>query len=280
MGPIGSGSWRIRSASVKPSISGIMASSSTSANGDPAARARSSAASASRPPSTTVGFMPQLVSISSRIRRLVALSSTTRTGRPCTPGGLRRHRAAPTGPVAGREPHREVERAPPADLALQPDLPAHHLDQPGRDRQAQPRAAVLAGGRSVRLGEGLEELLLLVGGDADARVADGEVQADLLLGPRLHIDAKHDLAPLGELDGVAHQVDDDLAEAVGVAREGIGHVGRDVVGQLQPFLVARRASVATVSSRVSRRSKSTRSRSSLPASILEKSRMSLITVSR
>ncbi len=60
---------------------------------------------------------------------------------------------------------------------------------------------------------------------------------DLLLRPRLHVDPEHHLSPLGELDGVADQVDEDLAQAAGVAREGIGHVGRDVVGELQPFLV-------------------------------------------
>ena len=84
------------------------------------------------------------------------------------------------GPGARPKRQREVERAAPADLALEPDLPAHHLDQAGRDRQAQPGAAVLAGRRGVGLGERLEEPLLLLGGDADAGVADGEVQAHLL----------------------------------------------------------------------------------------------------
>ena len=77
----------------KPSISGIMASSSTSAKR--LARVAGLLQRGQRraaPSSTTVGFMPQLVSISSRMRRLVALSSTTRTGRPCRSGGLRRRR--------------------------------------------------------------------------------------------------------------------------------------------------------------------------------------------
>ena len=40
------------------------------------------ASSPATPPSTTVGRMPQVVRISSRMRRFVALSSTTSTGIP------------------------------------------------------------------------------------------------------------------------------------------------------------------------------------------------------
>ena len=72
-----------------------------------------------------------------------------------------------------------------------------------------------------------------------------------------HLDPEHHLPRFGELDGVADQVDDDLAQAVGVAHQGIGHVGATWPASSSPFLWARRASVATVSSRVSRRSKST-----------------------
>ena len=98
-------------------------------------------------------------------------------GQPVDPGrlgpGRRRDRSAGRG-----EPGGEVERAPLADLALQPDAAAHHLDQPGRDRQAQPGAAVLAGGRGVRLRERPEQLRLLLRGDADAGVPNLEVQSD------------------------------------------------------------------------------------------------------
>ena len=88
-----------------------------------------------------------------------------------------------------------------------------------------------------------------------------------------------DLAALGELDGVADQVDQDLAQPAGVADQSVGNVGGDPAGQLQAlgsgpqrqglerFLAARRAGETAIGSRLS-----------LPASILEKSRMSLITV--
>ena len=122
---------------------------------------------------------------------------------------------------------------------------------------------------------------LLVGRDADAGVADGEVQR----APRRRLRLRSstcddDLALLGELDGVADQVDEDLPQPAGVADQRVGHVGRRR-GRPAPAPSAwrRRASVCMVSPRLSRRSKSIGSSSSLPASILEKSRMSLITVS-
>ena len=74
------------------------------------------------------------------------------------------------------EASREVEGAPLAHLALDPDAPTHQLDQPRGDGQPQPRAAEPPGGRGVGLGERLEDQPLLLRRDADARVPDGEVQ--------------------------------------------------------------------------------------------------------
>ena len=78
---------------------------------------------------------------------------------------------------------------------------------------------------------------LLLRRDADARVADGDMQRDPLLGLRLQVHAHGDLAPLGELAGVADEVDKDLAEASRVAHQGVRHVGGEPVGQLQTLLV-------------------------------------------
>ena len=63
-------------------------------------------------------------------------------GAGVTAGPLRRPRAAGTV---------KWKRAAPARLALHPDAPAHQLDQPVRDGQAQPGAAVLARRRAVGL---------------------------------------------------------------------------------------------------------------------------------
>ena len=49
-------------------------------------------------------------------------------------------------------------------------------------------------------------------------------------------DREHHLALLGELDRIAQQVDQDLAQAGHVADDGFGGVRIDQVGQVQPFL--------------------------------------------
>ena len=74
---------------------------------------------------------------------------------------------------------------PAAHLALHPDAAAHQFHQPGYDGQAQARAAVTPGQRAVDLLEHLEDRRLFLFGDADARVADGEVQQHLVVGLRL-----------------------------------------------------------------------------------------------
>jgi hypothetical protein len=76
------------------------------------------------------------------------------------------------------EARREVKRAAPADLALDPDPAAHQVHRPGRDAQAEAGAAVLARRRAARLGEGLEDQPQLLGRDADARVPHRKMQKD------------------------------------------------------------------------------------------------------
>ena len=49
-------------------------------------------------------------------------------------------------------------------LALDRDLPTHHLGEAGRDREPEARAPEATGGRAVGLGEGVEDEALLVGG--------------------------------------------------------------------------------------------------------------------
>ena len=73
----------------RPSISGIIRSISTRSKGDLAEAAEvcaaaSKAAMAAEPLSTSSASISQLFRISSRIRRLVAWSSTTKTFSPCS----------------------------------------------------------------------------------------------------------------------------------------------------------------------------------------------------
>ena len=46
----------------------------------------------------------------------------------------------------------------------------------------------------------------------------------------------HDLAMLGELDGIADEVDDDLAHPNGITEKGVGHIGGDMEGELDTLL--------------------------------------------
>ena len=91
----------------------------------------------------------------------------------------------------------------------------------------------------------------------------------------------HDFALLGELDRIAEQVHQYLAQAGHVAdRWPAGRPGRAIRPGRALFRAAGAANRSNAPSTHSRRSKRLVSSSSLPASILEKSRMSLMMVSR
>ena len=81
---------------------------------------------------------------------------------------------------AAPEQDREPESAADAWLAFDPDPASHELDQLGRDRQAEPRAAEPAGGRAVGLLEWLKDRFQFFGGDADSRVGDGKAEDDFV----------------------------------------------------------------------------------------------------
>ena len=121
----------------------------------------------------------------------------------------------------GREPDGEggadARRAGDGDFAL------HHLRKLLRDGEAEAGAAILAGGGRVGLAEGLEEPAELLRGHADAGVDDRKL--DGVIEHTGHAgDADGDGAVLGELAGVAHQVEEHLPElgGVGVHRADAG----------------------------------------------------------
>ena len=217
------------------------------------------------------------------MRRLVALSSTTRTGSPQSCASADGRRAEPTAPRRPTEAHREVERAPLPDGALDPDPAAHQLDQARGDRQPEPGAAVLARGRAVGLRERPRRSSPASPAGCRCRCrGPRSAGATSVRGP-LRGDAStldDDLAALGELDGVADEVDDDLPQPAGIADEHVGHVGGE---RGRPAPAPSGGPAGQRSSACRRGSRAGRSRcassSSLPASILEKSRMSLMTVS-
>src|SRR5690606_29430665 len=110
-----------------------------------------------------------------------------------------------------RELHRQVERkgAPLPRGALEPDGAAQEPGDLPTDGEAKPGAAVLPAGGAVSLLERLEDDLVLVAGDADARVVHrerdhgaGRIQQLLILIPpaRDHPGLQRHAAALGELE--------------------------------------------------------------------------------
>ena len=142
-------------------------------------------------------------------------------------------------PVAEPTPSQtvKIERGADARLAFEPDAPAHQLDQPAADGEAQAGAAVLARRGHVGLRERLEQLRRLLLRHADAGVAHGELELHLLAGAFEQLDLQPDLAALGELDGVVDEVGQDLAEPQRVAEQMLGNAGRDVGQELEPLVV-------------------------------------------
>lgn len=77
-----------------------------------------------------------------------------------------------------REAGGETEGAALARCAADRDLATHQLDQLAADGETQPGAAETPGNAAVGLGEWGEEVLLLLGRNANAGIADGEGEAD------------------------------------------------------------------------------------------------------
>ncbi|MNZ88486.1 hypothetical protein D3C78_1073810 [compost metagenome] len=135
------------------------------------------------------------------------------------------------------ERHPEMEGTADAGRGRHADLAAHQIDQTLADGQAQPGSAVLARGRGVGLGEGLEQLAALRLAETDAGVDDLEAQPGALLAVLLPMDGDGDLALPGELDRIAQQIAQHLAEAHGVAEQPGGHIGVNVEQQLEALFL-------------------------------------------
>ncbi len=126
-------------------------------------------------------------------------------------------------------------------LAFHPDGAAHELDERLRDGKAQSGTAMQAGHLVVLLLERIEHARQVLGMDAAARVGNGQAQPAPLVGiGRLPLvacsggrrgvaDAQNHLpARPGELERVAHQVVDDLAEPQPVPYQARPDVAGDV----------------------------------------------------
>ncbi len=113
---------------------------------------------------------------------------------------------------------------------------AQQAREVARNRQAQARAAKAPAGGAVGLVEGIENLVLLVGRDADPAVLHAE--RDGAIGRREH--RQRDGARIGELDRVRQQVLEDLLHALAVGVDRCRHVGRHVDAELERLLARER----------------------------------------
>ena len=127
--------------------------------------------------------------------------------------------------AARAQGNREEEAAAAPDRALHADAAAHQFDQASADGQAQTRAAETPGRGSVGLGKRAKELRLLRGRKPDTGILDFEEQFDAIRVATAQAHRNVHFALLGELDGVARQVAQNLAKPQGIAEEQHGHVG-------------------------------------------------------
>ncbi|MNQ36956.1 hypothetical protein D3C85_504880 [compost metagenome] len=128
-------------------------------------------------------------------------------------GGGRRRRFHGALRHDGRQ--HQCKRTALAWRAGQLDATAQQGGQVARNRQPQPRAAVAAAGGAVGLVEGVENLVLLVVGNADARIL--HLEAHPAVRAAAHVQAHG--TRIRKLDGVRQQVFQDLLEALAVADE-------------------------------------------------------------
>ena len=161
--------------------------------------------------------------------RVVVHDQCTQSVRRAT---FRRRRRQRAGAI---ETRREPETAATPGFAVAADLAIHQLDQALADRQAQAHAAMLARIRLVHLGERIEQPRQDLRIDADAGVAHFETQAHRIRVGIDQTDFDHDLAALGELERVRHQVDQQLLQSRRSAPQCARHVGFDREQHFQPF---------------------------------------------
>ena len=104
-----------------------------------------------------------------------------------------------------------------------PNAPAVHLDDLLGDGETEARTALGLGVGTVDLMELLENARLMFHGNAWPRIGHAHVEVAVdRLGSHAH------LAGVGELDGVAYEVEEDLREALLIAKtngQGLRHFG-------------------------------------------------------
>src|SRR5205809_245535 len=177
--------------------------------------------------------------------------------------------------------HRELEPegAASARLTLQAHVSAHQRHELAADRQAEPGASVDAGGAVVPLREALEEPCLAFRRDPDTRVDDAHADHHVR-GRSPQYPASTVIAPLSvNLTALPTRLTSVWRTRTGSPFTCAGTSGSITQVSDSPFALAAGTSRPAASTSVRRRSMSTASMVSFPASILEASRMSLMMAS-
>ena len=133
----------------------------------------------------------------------------------------------------GGEGECERKLAAASNLAGDRDLAAHEPDEALRDREAEPRATVAARHGRIGLREFSEHGAEVLRCDPDARVADRESQLHHVVSGERRRDRDHDFSLLGELDGVADQVHQDLTQPRRITTHRARHLGCHFGQQLE-----------------------------------------------
>ncbi len=135
--------------------------------------------------------------------------------------------------------HVKEEAAAPSLLAFQQQrilAVAHLLHHLAADGQPQSRAPVFSGNAAVPLGEGLEDALLPVPGDANAGVLHGELQDTLPLPLHEAPDAQGHGSFLREFEGIVEEVREYLLQPQGISVKIFRQRLRKVHDELKPPL--------------------------------------------
>src|SRR5574337_1073269 len=132
-----------------------------------------------------------------------------------------------------------MEDGPFADFALYPYPPAHQLHEGLRDTQAQPAPPKSPRRGGVRLSERIKDPGLLTSRNADSSIGHREMEPHLPWRFNLRLlDLDGDLPALRELDGIAHQIDQYLPQARGIADYSRRQRGIHIACQLQPLFLS------------------------------------------
>jgi hypothetical protein len=120
-----------------------------------------------------------------------------------------------------------------------PQCSPQQFGEPAGNGQPESTAAVLACIGVINLGESFEDGIQFGFWDADSGVLDAELEPGFPLGQSKQFGPDAHRAGDRELEGVAHQIDEDLPQAGRVRPQALGDSRLDREGQVQTLLVGR-----------------------------------------